>query len=89
MEAANIIADSDGRFGTQEVTRLGMKEQEMKHIADLIESAVNRTEKPNRIADDVSQLVERFPNVHFCFEAESDAYAYSELAKLPTGPMTQ
>ena len=41
LEKVNIITDAVGRLGTNEVTRLGMKEGEMKNIAEFIKKALN------------------------------------------------
>ena len=40
LEEQNIIADAVGRLGTQEVTRLGMQEGDMRTLADFIKGAV-------------------------------------------------
>ena len=54
------------RLGTQQITRLGMKEQEMEHLANLItkalkENSINKTRK------EVEKLANKFNKVHYCF----------------------
>ena len=52
------------RVGTPAVTTRGMKENEMKMIADFINDAVNNFEDDNKlekIRSDVKQLCSKFP----------------------------
>lgn len=44
LEACNIIIDDRGRIGLSEVTRLGMRGDEMKHLAELMEMSINDTD---------------------------------------------
>lgn len=76
LEDANIIVDNMLRLGTCEVTRRGMKEGEMKHIAEMISGiyhAVNDTTTVstdqgaviNKIRRDVEDLASRFNSIHY------------------------
>ncbi len=49
------------RVGTAAVTTQGMKETQMKEIAELIAAAVKEPQSTQSIAKQVSQLVEKFP----------------------------
>jgi glycine hydroxymethyltransferase len=54
------------RFGSQEITRRGMKEQEMDTIADLIDRAF----KGENVKADVVELNRSFPSIHYSFDAQ-------------------
>jgi glycine hydroxymethyltransferase len=68
LQRANIIADCVVRIGTCEVTRRGMKEEEMLRIAELIKRAVVDEEKPEEIKKDVAKLSAEFQTIEYCFE---------------------
>jgi glycine hydroxymethyltransferase len=55
------------RLGTQEVTRRGMKEQDMKKVAQLVDSAL----KGNSIQNEVFDFSARFKKIHYSFDMES------------------
>jgi len=69
LQLANIIVDCVIRIGTCEVTRLGMKEQEMQKIAELIKRTVVDKEKPEKIKKDVSKLCTEFQKTQYCFNS--------------------
>jgi glycine/serine hydroxymethyltransferase len=52
------------RFGTQEITRRGMKESEMNEIAHIIDSAF----KGKNVLNEVRYLNGRFPNIEYSFD---------------------
>ena len=60
------------RIGTQEVTRLGMKEQQMKDIAHLIKKVAM---DDANIKQEVIEFVEDYKTVHYAFE-EKEAYKF-------------
>ncbi|NOZ82217.1 MAG: serine hydroxymethyltransferase [Euryarchaeota archaeon] len=66
------------RIGTQEVTRLGMKESEMEHIAQLIARVV-RGESTERVRQEVAELRREFNRVHYSFDCDASAYGYVEF----------
>ena len=83
LEKANIIvnknilawddvnnpADPSGlRIGSQELTRIGMKEGEMVHIAELMAKVVIEKKSPEKVREEVIGLRKRFRKVHYCFE---------------------
>jgi glycine hydroxymethyltransferase len=67
LQLANIIVDCVIRLGTCEVTRRGMKEEEMSKIADLIKSTTIDKERPENIRRDVAKLRAEFQKVEYCF----------------------
>ncbi len=89
LEAANIILnknllpwDSDPvrpcgiRIGSQELTRLGMKEKDMAEVAELIARVVVKGQEPERVKPDVVDLKRQFTKVHYCFFEGEEAYDY-------------
>lgn len=79
LEDANIIVDSMLRLGTCEVTRRGMKEEEMGHIAEMISSiyhavdgsnnnntaSIDQMEVTNKIRRDVEDLASKFNSIDY------------------------
>ncbi len=68
LERANIIVDCGVRIGTSEVTRKGMKENEMLEIAEMVKRTIVDKEKPEEIRHDVAKLCKDFQKVEYCFE---------------------
>ncbi len=68
LERANLFSDVILRFGTSEVTRLGMKEEEMKTIAHFIKRIIVDDESPKTVKEEVIPLVKSFTKVHFTFD---------------------
>jgi len=92
LEKANIITNknmlpgdksavkpSGIRLGTQELTRVGMKESEMKEIASLIYRVIVKKENPEKVREDVKELKSGFTRVHYCYGGTHEAYRYHEL----------
>ena len=67
------------RFGTQEVTRLGMKQSEMKEIADLVIRIIVKKEEPAKVKRDVIIMRKRFQKVRYAFDTRRDAYDYIRI----------
>jgi glycine hydroxymethyltransferase len=93
MERANIIAnknlfpwdheagkdDPSGiRLGTQELTRLGMKEPEMKEVARLIKRVAIDGDEPEKVKKDVILLKSQYQTVQYCFDGDG-AYEFFKL----------
>jgi glycine hydroxymethyltransferase len=68
LQTANIIVDCVVRIGTCEVTRRGMKENEMLKVAELIKRTVVDEEKPESVKRDVAKLCEEFQKTEYCFD---------------------
>ncbi|MCP8315358.1 MAG: serine hydroxymethyltransferase, partial [archaeon] len=67
------------RLGSQECTRLGMKENDMEHIAELIARVVVKGEDPERVKKDVIDFRKNFKKVHYCFDSLREAYEYIRI----------
>lgn len=67
------------RIGVPEVTRLGMKESEMKEIASFIKQIVIDKSDPKQVANSVSGFREQFQKVQYAFENSTDAYEYIKI----------
>ena len=91
LELANIIinknllpSDRDPdkptgiRLGVQELTRIGMKQSEMKEIAALIECVVRGTADVDTIKAEVQELRKDFQDAVYCFDGKY-AYKFPEL----------
>jgi len=76
MENCGIIADSIVRIGTQEVTRLGMGEDEMRKIGSLIADVILSRRSVSAIHEDVRALAEAYQSLHFAFDTASDCYDF-------------
>lgn len=64
------------RLGTSEVTRLGMKEDEMVEIADFIQRVVLDKESTEKVGGEVAEFRKGFQTVQYCFEKAAQAHAY-------------
>ncbi len=69
------------RLGTAEVTRLGMKEDEMRSIAKFMKGIVVDKEETSKIKEEVRAFKEEFKKAHYTFDNSKDAYAYIQLTK--------
>lgn len=67
------------RLGVSEVTRLGMKEEQMREIASLIEQTVIAKKDPKKIRPLIKEMRKRYQKVKFCFDAKLGAYEYVKL----------
>jgi len=67
------------RLGTSEVTRLGMKENDMKETADFIKRVVLDRESPEKIREEVAEFRKNFQTIRYCFEKETEAHSYIKL----------
>ena len=53
------------RFGTPEIVRWGMTEEDMPELAALIARALKGNERPEAVAADVTAFRCRFDRLHF------------------------
>ena len=67
------------RIGVPEVTRLGMKETDMKEIASFIKQIVIDKSDPKTVASLVSNFRKQFQKVQYAFENSTDAYEYIKI----------
>jgi glycine hydroxymethyltransferase len=92
LEDANIITNknllpgdksavrpSGIRLGSQELTRTGMRESEMKEVARLIHRVVAKKEDPKSVREDVKALKRDYTTVNFCLNEGLGAYEYHEF----------
>ena len=97
LERANIIANknllptdtspvrpSGVRLGSQELTRIGMREAQMDEVAELIARVVVKEELPGTVAKDVAVLRKGFQTIQYCFEAGAPAHARYRMRSRPT-----
>ncbi len=64
----NTSKDPSGiRIGTAEMTHFGMKEPEMKYVAELIKRVVVDKVDPLRVKEDVKEFRKDFVDVKYCF----------------------
>jgi len=93
LERANIIANknlmpddtspvrpSGIRLGSQELTRLGMRESHMAEVADLIARVVVGKGDPAGVARDVASLRREFQTIQYCFRAGASAHGRYRMA---------
>jgi glycine hydroxymethyltransferase len=78
-EGRNYLNPGGIRLGTSELTRIGMKESEMKVVADYIKRVIVDKDDPKKISSEVAEFRKGFQKVHYCFESELEAYEYVEL----------
>jgi glycine hydroxymethyltransferase len=67
------------RIGVPEVTRLGMKEGEMKDIANFIKRVVVDKQDTAKISADVAAFRKQYQNVQYAFDNAVKAYEYVSL----------
>ena len=67
------------RLGTSEITRLGMKEPEMKEIASMIKDIVIAKKEPSEITPKVAEFRKEFQKTQYCFDNSLGAYEYVKL----------
>lgn len=92
LEQAGIIANgnmvpadesplhpSGIRLGVQELTRLGMEEDEMENIAVFFRRVLQDREEPASVRKDVISFKQHYRNIHYCFHAGRDPYTFREM----------
>ncbi len=93
LEEANIIVnknilpfdseknkdDPSGiRIGFQDVTRRGYKEEDIKHLCDLMLKVVKGIEKASRIREEVINFTKGFKKIRYGFQSLEEAIKYLE-----------
>jgi len=74
------VRPSGIRLGTQELTRLGMKEAQMREVADLFARILVKGEAVEAIATEVAAMRAEFNTVHYCFTKDAEAHRRWRLA---------
>ena len=67
------------RLGSSEVTRLGMKESDIRQIASLIKNVVIDNKDAKEIASQVLEFRKNFQKTQYCFDNKLGAYEYVKL----------
>jgi len=67
------------RLGVSEITRLGMKQKEMKEIALFIKEIVIDKKEPKKVLPKVKGFRKNYQKVHYCFDNKLGAYEYVKL----------
>ena len=67
------------RLGVSEITRLGMKENEMKEIATFIKQIIIEKKDPKKILPKVKSWRKDYQKVKYCFDKKLGAYEYVKL----------
>ncbi|MGC8585058.1 MAG: serine hydroxymethyltransferase [Thermoplasmata archaeon] len=67
------------RLGTQELTRIGMKESDMDHVAELIKKVAIDKKNPEDVRNEVIEFKKNFRTVKYCFNNNFEAYKYIKL----------
>lgn len=67
------------RIGTSEITRLGMKKDQMKQIASFMGRVIIKKEDPAAVKADVLNLRTSYQKVHYAFENNTPAYKYVRI----------
>ncbi|MDD1768835.1 MAG: serine hydroxymethyltransferase [Methanomassiliicoccales archaeon] len=92
LELANIMSNknllpgdespvrpSGIRLGSQELTRVGMRESEMKEVARLISRVVIDKSKIEKVKAEVRALKKDFTKIHYCLGEGERAYEYYDF----------
>jgi glycine hydroxymethyltransferase len=58
------------RLGTQELTRIGMKEADMKSVADFYGRIIINKEDPLKVKSEITAFRQQFPQIHYSLDVE-------------------
>lgn len=67
------------RLGVSEITRLGMKEAEMRDVASFIKQVIIEKRDPKKLAPKIKSFRKDYQKVHYCFDKKLGAYEYVKL----------
>ncbi|MEM4238034.1 MAG: serine hydroxymethyltransferase [Candidatus Nitrosocaldaceae archaeon] len=81
----NYLHPGGIRLGTAEITRLGMKVDDMKSIAIFMKRAIIDKEEASIIRRDVKNFKELFKHVKYTFDNSTNAYEYIRLTNIKKG----
>lgn len=84
LERAGILSDRFVRFGTQQVTRLGMGTDEMDAIGELAAEVIHSDDEDGqlitRVGAKVQEIAGRYQHLHYSFGESASAFDYSTIA---------
>jgi glycine hydroxymethyltransferase len=66
------------RIGFQDVTRRGFREEDIKHLCDLMLSVIKGKRKPSEVKEDILALKKEFNQVKFGFQSVEEAISYAK-----------
>ena len=64
------------RIGFQDVTRRGFREEDIKHLCDLMLQIIKGKREPSEVRKDVIELRKEFPEVKYGFKSVEEALKY-------------
>ena len=67
------------RLGTPELTRIGMKENEMSEVADFYKRILIDNEKTSKIKEEIKEFRKNYQELHYCFKEGFRGYDYHKL----------
>lgn len=67
------------RLGTPELTRIGMKKEEMREVAAFYDRVIHKKEDPKKVKIDVKAFRADFQEIHYCFKKGFRGYDYHTL----------
>jgi len=79
----NAAQDPSGvRLGTQELTRLGMKESEMVEVAEIFKHLAIDKKPIEKVKAEVIELRKNFNYIQYCYNTDIPAYQYHNIVPL-------
>jgi len=69
------------RIGTQELTRIGMKEKDMDTVAGFFERLIMNKESPKSVSEEVRRFKSDFSTIRYCFESGHPAYGFERICR--------
>lgn len=79
LEKRNYRNPGGIRIGSQEITRLGMKESDMVIIAEFFHKLLIKRINPDKIAQEVTDFRSDFQKLHYAFDSLHQAYDFIEI----------
>ena len=64
------------RIGTSEITRLGMKKDDMIDIAEFFRKLLIEKKDPKKVKKEVSDFKKEFQEIQYCFQPSNKAYEF-------------
>ena len=79
LEKRNYLNPGGIRIGTQEITRLGMKEADMIKISDFFKAVLVDQKNPKAVTQEIKEFRSEFQKIHYGFETSLKAYEYIKI----------